>query len=63
VSDETWDGICDSLETHPTLELLNLFAMDEGKMPPDMITSRTQAIVDMMKVGVPVVVHINVVSP
>jgi hypothetical protein len=50
MSDETWDAICDSLKTHPTLEVLNLFAIGgTTPMAPDVITSRIQALVDMMK--------------
>jgi hypothetical protein len=50
--DESWGAVCDSLKTHPTLEVLDLFAI--GVPPPmdaDVITSRTQALVDMMKVN------------
>ena len=47
MNDETWSAVCDSLKTHPTLEVLDL----HGKLPwaPDLITSRTQALLDMMK--------------
>jgi hypothetical protein len=49
-SDEAWGAICDSLETHPTLEVLeirNLWA--NPSFGPSVITSRVQALVDMLK--------------
>jgi hypothetical protein len=52
VNDETWGAICDSLKTHPTLQVLDLFATSIYKLPPvapDMITSRMQTLVDMIK--------------
>jgi hypothetical protein len=52
VNSETWDGICDSLKTHPTLEVLNLrSAVMEATEAPAVITSRMQALVDMMKIN------------
>jgi hypothetical protein len=47
VNDEAWGAICDSLETHPTLEVLNLWSASA----PAVIISRIQALVDMMKVN------------
>jgi hypothetical protein len=50
MNDETWGAVCDSLKTHPTLEVLHLI----HGIPPmaaDVITSRTQALVDMIKVN------------
>jgi hypothetical protein len=56
-SDETWGAICDSLKTHPTLEVVDLaptsvYAL-EARPPraPDVTTSRIQALADMMKVN------------
>jgi hypothetical protein len=50
VSNETWDAICDSLKTHPALEVLTLFASGRpALLAPDGITSRIQALVDMIK--------------
>jgi hypothetical protein len=51
-NNETWSVICDALKTHPTLEVLNLssafiFAM----ITPEVIRSRIQALLDMMKVN------------
>jgi hypothetical protein len=43
MSDETWGAICDSLKTHPTLEILKL----RSGTAPNVITSRMQALVDL----------------
>jgi hypothetical protein len=49
-NDETWGATCDSLKTHPTLQVLDLRA---GRPPwaPKVLTSRMQVLVDMMKVN------------
>jgi hypothetical protein len=47
---ETWVTVCDSLKTHPTLEVLDLIHGVQT-MAPDVITSGTQALVDMIKVN------------
>jgi hypothetical protein len=47
VNDEMWGDICDSLETHPTLEVLILWSISA----PAVIKSQIQALVDMMKVN------------
>jgi hypothetical protein len=52
VSDETWGAICDSLKTHPTLEVLNMPSTRITAMTgPAAITSRIQALLDLMKVN------------
>jgi hypothetical protein len=54
MSDETWDAVCDSLKTHPTLEVLNLSSTQTlGFAPsaPAVLKSRIQALVDMLKVN------------
>jgi hypothetical protein len=52
MSDETWDVVCDSLETHPTLEVLNLRSGGGFMAPASSVQeSRIQALVDMMKVN------------
>jgi hypothetical protein len=51
MSDETWDAVCDSLKTHPTLQLLNLQNTEPPLAPPAVIKSRIQAFVDMLKVN------------
>jgi hypothetical protein len=49
MSDETWDAVCDSLKTHPTLQILDLRSMFEGDpLAPAVLTSRMQALVDML---------------
>jgi hypothetical protein len=50
MSDEAWDAVSDSLETYPTLEVLDLRSR-EGFMAPAELKSRIQALVDMMKVS------------
>jgi hypothetical protein len=52
VSDETWGALCDSLKTHPTLEVLDLRVyITNHTIVPAVITSRLQVILDMMKVN------------
>jgi hypothetical protein len=50
MNDETWGAVCDSLKSHPTLEVLDLIH-GEHTMAPDVITSRMQALLDMIKVN------------
>jgi hypothetical protein len=55
-SDEAWDAVCNSLKTHPTLQVLNLLSMRmvgdaPTPMPPTVLKSRIQALVDMLKVN------------
>jgi hypothetical protein len=57
MNDETWGAICASLETHPTLEVLDLrssFLQGHVEPPvlPALIKSRVQALLDMMKVNI-----------
>jgi hypothetical protein len=47
LNDGTWDAICDSLKTHPTLKVLNLWSITA----PAVIKSQIQALVDMVKVN------------
>jgi hypothetical protein len=47
LSDEPWDAVCDSLKTHPTLKVLRLWHIF-GEAPAA-ITSRIQALVDMLR--------------
>jgi hypothetical protein len=52
MSDETWGAICDSLKTHPTLEVLNMPAtLNTAMTGPAAITSRIQALLDLMKLN------------
>jgi hypothetical protein len=51
-SNEAWGAICDSLETHPTLEVLNLRSTFMNAAPASaVLKSQIQALVDMMKVN------------
>jgi hypothetical protein len=49
MSNESWDAICDSLKTHPTLQNLSLWPL--GAPPPSAIKCRIQAVADMLKVN------------
>jgi hypothetical protein len=64
VSDEPWDAVCDSLKTHPTLEVLvvrrGAVMFAECAMAAAVIKSRIQALVDMMKVNTSIhTIHLN----
>jgi hypothetical protein len=48
MSDEAWNAVCNSLKTHPTLEVLRLGV---EYWPPAVLKSRIQALVDMLKVN------------
>jgi hypothetical protein len=53
-SDETWYAICNSLKTHPTLQVLNLRNQTMGPfrvapLAPAVFNSRIQALVDMLE--------------
>jgi hypothetical protein len=53
LTDKTWNSVCDSLKTHPTLQILSL-RWPHG-VPPyalAVVKSRIQALVDMLKVNV-----------
>jgi hypothetical protein len=52
LNDETWGAICDSLESHPTLEVLDLRGAFMDDVPaPAVLKSRIQAILDMVKIN------------
>lgn len=38
--DETWDAVCDSLKSHPTLQVLN-FPYHDATMTPTVLKSST----------------------
>jgi hypothetical protein len=51
--DETWYAVCDSLKTHPTLEVLHLSPLySNPSTVPTVTLSRIQALLDMMKMNV-----------
>jgi hypothetical protein len=59
-SDETWGTICDSLKTHPTLQVLDLLAAGGASLAPAVLISRIQALLDMMKVNMSIhKIHLN----
>jgi hypothetical protein len=52
VNDETWGAICDSVKKHPTLEVFNFQpTFNDRTMTPAALTSRIQALVNMLKVN------------
>jgi hypothetical protein len=51
-SDETWNAVCDSLKTHPTLEVLDLSpGFGDTTLAAAVLKSRIQALFDMMKMN------------
>jgi hypothetical protein len=54
MSDDTWGAFCDSLKTHPTLQILNLRRSWSGGTPsaPARPKAWIEALVDMMQVNV-----------
>jgi hypothetical protein len=61
MSDETWGAICDSVKTHPTLQVLHLSARYNGApLAPAVLKFRIQALVDMMKVSMSIhTIHVH----
>jgi hypothetical protein len=60
VSDEIWGAICDSLKTHTTLEVLNLCSEDNIATARAAITSRIQALLEMMKLNLSIhTIHLS----
>jgi hypothetical protein len=54
VNDETWNAVCDSLKSHSTLEVLDFrvgLLLASRPVPAAVTRSRTQALIDMMKVN------------
>jgi hypothetical protein len=61
VNDDMWGAICDSLKTHPTLEVLDLLASSEDDTTaPTVLKSRVQTLVDRMKVNMSIhTIHLD----
>jgi hypothetical protein len=60
LSDKMWNAVCDSLQTHPTLQVLNLRRVGTAPSAPALLESRIQALVDMMKVNTSIhTIHLN----
>jgi hypothetical protein len=59
--DETWHAICDSLKTHPTLEVLHLSPVSNNTSTVSAVTlSRTQALLNMMKMNMSIhTIHLH----
>jgi hypothetical protein len=52
MSNETWDAVCDSIKTHPTLQVLNMrWSPTGGPLAPSVLKSQIQALADMLKVN------------
>jgi hypothetical protein len=55
MTNETWEAVCDSLKTHPTLQVLNMqWSLAGGPLAPlapAALKSQIQALVDMLKVN------------
>jgi hypothetical protein len=53
LTDKTWHSICDSLKTHPTLQILSLrWPLGAAPSALTVIKSLIQALVDMLKVNI-----------
>jgi hypothetical protein len=63
LSNETWDAVCDFLETHPTLQVLKICPMHifrEPPLAPAVLESQIQGLVDMLKVNMTIhTIHLN----
>jgi hypothetical protein len=64
VGDEAWGTICDSLKTHPTLQVLDLERLAcFVEFPPALIKTRIQVLVDMLQVNMSLhTIHSNELS-
>jgi hypothetical protein len=51
VTDESWDAVCASLKTHPTIQVLSFHTIQPREAPPSpaLLKSRIQALLDMVK--------------
>jgi hypothetical protein len=62
MSDETWDAVCDSLETHPTLEVLDFRSRPREALmiDPAVIIPRVQVLLNMLKVNLSIhTIHLD----
>jgi hypothetical protein len=60
VNDEIWDAVCDSLKTHPTLQVLDLRRVGEAPSVPARLKSRIQALVNMLEMNRSIhTIHLN----
>jgi hypothetical protein len=58
--DETWYAVCDSLKTHPTLQVLLFSPSYNPSTVPAVIMSRIQALLDMMKMNMSIhTIHLH----
>jgi hypothetical protein len=64
MSDETCDVLCDSLKTHPTLQILKLLPihqpLDRRALTPAVLMYQMQSLVDMLKVNMSIhTIHLH----
>jgi hypothetical protein len=63
MSDETWKAVCNSLKTHPTLEVLNIRSLNTDVTRPitvPALESRVEALLDMLKVNMSIhTIHLD----
>jgi hypothetical protein len=60
MNEETWGAVCDSLKMHPALEVLDIRRISNTRPLPDVVTSRVQALVDMMNVNTSIhTIHVD----
>jgi hypothetical protein len=64
MSDKAWGAVCDSLKTHPTLQVLHLWprsrSMWQVPLGPMGISSQIQALLDMLKVNISIhTIHLD----
>jgi hypothetical protein len=60
MSDEAWGAICDSLETHPTLEVLDLRTYANASETQAVLNFRIQALLNMLKVNMSIhTIHLD----
>jgi hypothetical protein len=48
---ETWYAVCDALKTHPTLQVFDIILSTGRPVPPMLLNSRMQALLNMMKMN------------
>jgi hypothetical protein len=61
MNDETWNAVCDSLKTHPTLEVLGLRSVStNATTAPALLNTKIQALVKMLKINMSIhTIHLH----
>jgi hypothetical protein len=52
VNDKMWEAVCDSLKTHPTLQVLNLWGYERAPLTASRLEARIQSLANMLKVNI-----------